>query len=204
MYHHVAQLVLASQQLGTKRLDFTLHHVKRLLLRMEIALPTACIPHQERHLEVQRAPRPTLAKSLRSLGLQLLVVVPRLEIRQLAYTPRQEAHLGLGHQANLQPELEHLLFPQLVPQRVIQPLLVYTPRQERQAHPASQTSLQYDSLFPQEVLLVQEMATRLFSPYIPISGLLQLVVLEHLTTQFSTQTLEPLKVQVLQPQVTLP
>jgi hypothetical protein len=168
MSHHVAQLVLVQQQLETKRLDSTLPHVKRLLLQTEIALPTAYILRQELHLEVQQVLHPTSAKLLRFSGLAQLLVAPRPGIWQLAYTPRQEVHLALEHQVNPPQELEHLLFLQLAQQQAIQPLLAYILRQEQQAHLVNQASPQYDSLFPREVSLVQEMATRLFSPYIHI------------------------------------
>jgi hypothetical protein len=61
----------------------------------------------------------------------------------------------------------------------------------------SQASLQQDSSFRQEVLLVQEMAIHLFPPFIHILELLQLVVLEHQTTQSFIQTLEPVTAQAL-------
>jgi len=130
------------------------------------------------------------------------VVQPQV-IVQSVFTPHLEAQLVLVSPVKNQQELEQLLFRLLVLQQVVQLQLVYTPLRERQPQMDSQLNLQRDLLFRQEALLVQEMAIHLFSPYIPISGLLQLAVLVHQTTQFFTQTLELLKVQVPQLQVTL-
>jgi hypothetical protein len=130
--------------------------------------------------------------------------VQPLVMRQSDCTLHLELHQVLVNPVNHQQELEQLLFLLQVQQQAVQLQLDCTHHQEPQTQMDSQASLQQDSSFRQEVLLVQETEIQLFPPFIPISGLLQLVVLEHPITQFSTQTLEPLKVQVLQPQVTLP
>jgi hypothetical protein len=81
--------------------------------------------------------------------------------------------------------------------------LACTPHQEQQLQMDSQVNLQRDSLFHQEVLLVQEMAIHLFLLFIHTLELLRLAVLEHQITQSFIQISEPLKVRVPQLQVTL-
>jgi hypothetical protein len=131
------------------------------------------------------------------------------QVGQLLETVQSDYILHLGvqlvqvNQANHQQELEHLLFQLLVPQRVVQLQLDCTHPQEQQLQMERQASLQHDLSFHQEVLPVQEMAIHLFPPFTRILELLQLVVLEHQTTQSFIRTLEPLKVQVPQLQVTL-
>jgi hypothetical protein len=130
-------------------------------------------------------------------------VVPLQAIVQLAFTSHLGVQLVLVNLASHQQELELLLFRLLVLQQAVQLQLVCTPLREQQPQMDSQVNLQRDLLFRQEVLLVLEMAIHLFPLFIHTSERLQLAVLERLITQFSTQTLEPLKVQVLQPQVIL-
>jgi hypothetical protein len=130
-------------------------------------------------------------------------VVQPQTTKQLAFTRPQEGQLVLVSPVNHQQELEQLLFRLPVLQQVVQLQLVYTPLRERQPQMDSQLNLQRDLLFRQEALPVQEMAIHLFPPFMHISELLQLAVLVHQTTQFFTQTLELLKVQVPQLQVTL-
>jgi hypothetical protein len=126
-----------------------------------------------------------------------------LVTKQLVFTQLLEGQLVLVSPVNHQQELEQLLFLLPVQQQVVQLQLDCTHRQERQAGMDSRANLQHDLSFHQEVLPVQEMAIHLFPPFTRILELLQLVVLEHQTTQSFIRTLEPLKVQVPQLQVTL-
>jgi hypothetical protein len=125
-------------------------------------------------------------------------VVQPQATNQLAFIRLLEGQLVLVSPVNRQLELERLLFQLLALLSAVLLRLAYTLLQERLLPLDSQTNLQYDLLFPQEVLLVQEMAILLFSPFTHIYELHLLVVLELQITLFFTQTLEPLKVQVQQ------
>jgi hypothetical protein len=127
----------------------------------------------------------------------------QLVTKQLVFTQLLEGQLVLVSPVNHQQELEQLLFLLPVQQQVVQLQLDCTHPQEQQLQMERQASLQHDLSFHQEVLPVQEMAIHLFPPFTRILELLQLVVLEHQTTQSFIRTLEPLKVQVPQLQVTL-
>jgi hypothetical protein len=127
----------------------------------------------------------------------------QLVTKQLVFTQLLEGQLVLVSPVNHQQELEQLLFLLPVQQQVVQLQLDCTHPQEQQLQMERQASLQHDLSFHQEVLPVQEMAIHLFPPFTRILELLQLVVLEHQTTQSFIRTLEPLKVRVPQLQVTL-
>jgi hypothetical protein len=130
-------------------------------------------------------------------------VVQPQATKQLAFTRPLEGQLVLVSPVKHQQELEQLLFRLLVLQQAVQLQLVYTLLREQQPQMERQASLQFDSLFRHEVLLVQEMEIRLFPPFTRTSELLRLAVQVHPITQFSTQISEPLKVRVPQLQVTL-
>jgi hypothetical protein len=130
--------------------------------------------------------------------------VQLLVMRRWFYTPLLEVQMVLASRVNHQQGLEPLLFLLLVQRLAVQLQLVCTLLKELQVLKVNQASRQQDLLSRHEALRVQETETRLFTPFIHISELRQLVVLELQTTQSFTPTLELVTARALRRQVTPP